>query len=219
MADDHIVVVIPALDEEQTIGEVVSEFRRVVDEVVVVDDGSTDETASVARSEGATVLSHDTNLGYDRSIEDGFQRAVETGATVVVTADADGQHRDEHLETVVEPVLTGDTDVVVGERVDRARLVEALFALYTKPRFGVDDPFSGLKAYDADVYRTVGYFDEITSIGTQILICADNAGYDISQEPITVTEREDQSRFGPSLTANWNFLKSALRVVWFDVRS
>jgi glycosyltransferase involved in cell wall biosynthesis len=85
--------VVPALDASATVGAVVDDLRRVLGiRVIVVDDGSTDETADVARSHGATVVSHPHNLGKGAAIRTGLREAARGGASLAVTVDADGQH-------------------------------------------------------------------------------------------------------------------------------
>jgi len=219
MSEDRTVtVVIPALDEERTIGRVVSDVLEHATEVVVVDDGSTDATARIARENGAVVISHERNRGYDESLSDGFAHAIERGADIVVTFDADGQHRAAEIPRVVAPIKEGQAGIVVGRRPEPARFAEAVFAGYTKHRLGIDDPLSGFKAYDADIYREVGYFDQYDSIGTHLMFAAAHRGYDIRQVDIGVENREDEPRFG-HLRANLTMISALASIVRFDLTS
>lgn len=217
MSDEYIIAVIPALNEAGTIYDVVANVLTHVDEVVVVDDGSTDETASRAREAGAVVHGHETNRGYDRSIDDGFTLAAKRGATVVFTFDADGQHHPKDIPKMVEPILSGDADVVVGQRPVKARISEKVFAAYTRTRLGVSDPLCGFKVYRTEVYRDVGHFDTRSTIGTQLMVEAKKRGYNLQQRPVHLDEREDQSRFGQRLEANWKILAAMIRLIWFDL--
>lgn len=219
MRGERVVVVIPALDEERTIGDVVAGVRPFVDEVLVIDDGSTDETSRRARAAGATVYRHPTNQGYDRSIETGFRLAADRDASVVVTFDADGQHLADDLPAVLDPILYGGADVVVGQRPRRARAAERLFARYMRSRFGIHDPLCGLKAYRIEVYLDVGYFDEHSSIGTRLTVEAITRGYDVDQVSIRLAGRGDQPRFGQRLEANWKILRAMARILWLDWRT
>lgn len=216
--DGQVTVVVPAYNEADTIAEVVAGLDGHADEVVVVDDGSSDDTAELARDHGATVVVHESNQGYDRTLSDGVAYAAEHGADVIVTFDADGQHRAADVPRVAGPVLEGDADIVVGRRPTPARPAEQLFAVYAKHRLGIDDPLSGFKAYDAEVYRDVGYFDRYSSIGTHLMVAAAKRGYVIGQVDIEISEREDEPRFG-HLRANWNMLKALGRIVVFDFRT
>ena len=217
MAKQKITAIIPALNEEETISNVIRGVKKYIDEVVLVDDASTDKTADIARREGAVVLSHDENKGYDKSIDDGFALASERGAVVILTFDADGQHNPEDIPLLINPILNGEADVVVGKRPYHARITEYLFALIAKIRANIDDPLCGFKAYHINVYKDVGYFDRISSIGSQLMFDAKNKGYTIIQKDITLNKRVDNSRFGRRIGSNWKILKVILKILYFEV--
>lgn len=218
MTDERVIAVIPALDEGATIEDIVTDLTSYVDEVIVVDDGSTDQTATIAREAGAIVLKHDRNRGYDRSIEDGFERAIADGATVVVTFDADGQHVATDIPAVMAPIRSGSADIVVGRRPERSRLIEHLFGWYGSVRIGVSDILCGFKAYAAPVYQDIGHFDEHATIGTQLLFEAKKQGYVIEEVDISLEERLDESRFGQQLYANVQLTAALCRLAWFDLK-
>jgi len=213
MNDDKIVMVIPALNEEKTIASVIANVKKYVDAVIVVDDGSTDKTAFYAEQQGAVVLSHNENHGYDKSIDDGFNLGAQIGATILITFDADGQHHPEDIPMILEPITTGTADVVVGKRPYRARIAEYLFALIGKLKANIDDPLCGLKAYSIKVYNDVGHFDTIKSIGTQLMFEASKRDYRITQRDITLNSRHDEPRFGTRLIANWKIFKAILKIL------
>lgn len=214
MSSERVIAVIPALNEGRTIASVVTGLEPYVDEVVVVDDGSTDDTAEKASDAGATVVSHGRNLGYDRSLADGVRVAADNQATIIVTFDADDQHCPEDIPAVLDPIQSGDAAVVIGRRPNPARITEALFAYYTRTRFGVTDPLSGFKAYRTSVYREVGHFSPYTSIGTHLMLEAHKRGHDITEVDIQFEDRDDDSRFGQSLEANWKIFRAMLRSIY-----
>jgi len=111
-----VVVGIPAFDEERTIAKVVLELQRFADKVVVCDDGSSDMTAEIAERLDADVARHERNLGYGAAIQSLFKHTKELDADVFVTLDADGQHDPSEILLLVEPVLNGKADVVIGSR-------------------------------------------------------------------------------------------------------
>jgi glycosyltransferase involved in cell wall biosynthesis len=108
--------IIAAYNEDRFIGSVVLKTRRFVDQVLVVDDGSTDETVRVAEDAGATVIRHDRNQGKAQAINTGLQHARDLDAALVILLDADGQHNPKEIPALIAPIETGEADVVVGSR-------------------------------------------------------------------------------------------------------
>jgi len=219
MDDTKIIAVIPALNEEKTIKAVIEGVMRHVDEIILVDDASTDKTAIIAQQEGAIVHSHEKNQGYDKSIDDGFALASKRGAAIIFTFDGDGQHDPEDIPKIIEPILNGEADVVVGKRPHYARIAEYLFAFVSKIRINVNDPLCGLKAYHIKVYDDVGYFDRISSIGTQLTFNAKKSGYRITERKITLNFRDDTPRFGNRVKANWKILKAIVTTMYYGVKT
>jgi hypothetical protein len=118
---DRIAVVVPAYNEEDNIGSVLPRIPDSVcgveTAVLVVDDGSRDRTGDIAREHGAAVARHVTNLGGGAALRTGYRLMADSGASVVVTLDADGQHLPEEMSRLVQPVLDGEVDVAHGSRV------------------------------------------------------------------------------------------------------
>jgi hypothetical protein len=118
---DRVAVVIPAYNEEDNIGQVIPRIPATVcgleTVILVVDDGSRDRTGEIARGFGAAVARHPTNLGGGAALRTGYRLMVDSGARIVVTLDADGQHRPEEMERLVGPVADGTVDVAHGSRV------------------------------------------------------------------------------------------------------
>ena len=112
----RIIAVIPAYNEELTIASVIVETRKHVDEVVVVDDGSRDGTAEIAKQSGAFVVSHRVNRGCGAAIRRGYDEALRIGADLIVQLDADGQYKPEEIPKLLEPLLSAQADVVLGSR-------------------------------------------------------------------------------------------------------
>jgi hypothetical protein len=118
---DKIAILIPAYNEAENIGVVLDQMPKQVcgveTEVLVVDDGSRDGTGDVAAEHGAPVARHVTNRGGGAALRTGYRLMVESGALIVVTLDADGQHLPSEMPRLVEPVLSGEVDVAHGSRV------------------------------------------------------------------------------------------------------
>jgi len=111
-----IIAAVPAYNEEIAIGSVVLRTKKYADTVLVVDDGSSDKTAEVARLAGATVIRHDINLGKGTALRDAFLRAKETDADILVCLDADGQHNPDEIPALLAPLQDGTADMVIGSR-------------------------------------------------------------------------------------------------------
>jgi hypothetical protein len=118
---DKIAILIPAYNEAENIGVVLDQMPKevcgVATEVLVVDDGSRDGTGDVAAEHGAPVARHVTNRGGGAALRTGYRLMVESGALIVVTLDADGQHLPSEMPRLVEPVLSGEVDMAHGSRV------------------------------------------------------------------------------------------------------
>ncbi|MDO8559540.1 MAG: glycosyltransferase family 2 protein [bacterium] len=112
----NVVAVVPAYNEEATVGAVIRGLRQNVTAVVVVDDGSTDATARSAQAEGAAVVRHFLNRGQGAALQTGITYALGLDADVIVTVDADGQHDGRDIPALLAPIRQGFADVVFGSR-------------------------------------------------------------------------------------------------------
>ncbi|HPN35385.1 MAG TPA: glycosyltransferase family 2 protein [bacterium] len=112
----RITVIIPALNEEKKIGQVIDGIPRFVDHVVVVDDGSTDRTGEIAREKGAVVFRHAFNRGVGAAFNSGRRLALELNDDIVVNIDADGQFNPADIESLIEPIVQGAADFVTASR-------------------------------------------------------------------------------------------------------
>src|SRR2546425_2704687 len=115
-ASPKVVACIPAYNEERSIASVVLRAQRFVDEVIVCDDGSTDLTAEIAESVGATVIYHSKNMGKGATLRSLFDMSIKRGASIVVTIDGDGQHDPEDIPKVIRPLVKGNADISIGGR-------------------------------------------------------------------------------------------------------
>lgn len=148
--------VIPAYNEAAYVGQVVRGIRVTYPNVVVVDDGSTDQTTEVAQTAGAFVLRHLLNRGQGAALKTGIDFALTRGAEIIVTFDSDGQHQFEDLETLIAPVLAGRCDVALGSRfldeenrVPFTRKLTLKFGVFftrVVSRIEVTDTHNGLRA-------------------------------------------------------------------------
>ncbi len=159
-------VLIPAFNEAGKIAAVIRRVRGVVPEcdILVVNDGSRDETAREAAAAGALVVSHPFNMGYGVTIQTGYKYAWTRGYDFLAQIDGDGQHDPAFLPTLLAPVMAGEADVCVGSRFLEVASYRPSFArrlgiaffrkvvsLLTRQR--VTDPTSGYQAFNRDVIR------------------------------------------------------------------
>jgi glycosyltransferase involved in cell wall biosynthesis len=138
----EISVVIPAYNEATRIGKTVRRARKYTNEVVVVDDGSHDSTAEEAERVGARVV-RQQNAGYIAAIKRGFQEAQ---GDILVTMDADGEHRAEDIPRLVAPIVAGEADLVLGVRSHIARPSERFLNCLTNLKVKVSDSGTGFRA-------------------------------------------------------------------------
>jgi len=115
-ARPKVVAAIPCLNTEPFIAAVVTRAKKYVDQVIVIDDGSTDGTAEAAKAAGATIISHGMNKGYGEATKSCFAAAKANAADVLVTLDGDGQHNPDEIPSVLAPVLNKEADLVIGSR-------------------------------------------------------------------------------------------------------
>jgi glycosyltransferase involved in cell wall biosynthesis len=209
-----ITAVITALNEEATVSDVITGLKRYVDEIILIDDASTDKTAAIAEKYSAVVVSNPKRMGYDSNLDTGFALARKRGAGIVFTFDADGEHNPDDIPTLIKPIQDGEADIVVGRRPRYPRISECLFAIFARIKIGIDDPICGFKAYDMRVYNDIGYFDRLSSIGSQLMFNAKKKGYRIIQRDITINKRIDTPRFGRSLRANYKIFKAMANIIF-----
>ena len=208
-------IVMPALNEARTIANVVS-LCKVYGVPIVIDDGSYDDTGTLAEAEGAQVVRHAVNKGYDAALNSGFRMAAKLGCQYVITIDADGQHNPLLLGKFCE-LLDAGADIVVGNRNERARLAEHCFGFLAKIMYGLDDPLCGLKGYRMSIYKDLGHFDSYDSIGTELVLFAVRNGCRMEQVPIIVHDRVGTPRFGRRLYANYKIFR-AMFLSFFVIR-
>lgn len=213
-------IVIPAYNEEPRISEVVRKARAAADEVIVVDDGSTDGTARAAREAGASVYRHALNRGQGAALKTGTLAALRRGAGFVAHLDADGQHDPAGLEALFAPLARGEADVVFGSRflgakaegmpIGRRLLLGAarqfsILALGIPSRF--TDPQSGLRAMTAAAARRLDFSQDRMAHCSEILRRAARSGLRCLEVPARVTYTRETMAKGQKAF-------DAARIVW-----
>jgi len=193
----RICVVIAAYNEAQPIGRVVADVRRHGYRPVVVDDGSSDATAALAEAAGATVVRHPINLGQGAALQTGIEFALRTGAEVVVTFDADGQHLASEIEGLVEALGRERADFVLGSRFLAAgcevpplrRLLLKAALLFTRLATGlrVTDTHNGLRAMTRRGAAAIRLRQNRMAHASEILAQIAASGLTYAECPVTVS--------------------------------
>lgn len=123
----NVAVVIPALDEEATIRKVIEAIpKKIVQNIIVVDDASDDGTSGIAKEAGALVVRHGRNLGVGAAIRTGYSKALSLRADIVLVVAADGQHDSKEIPRLIRPILEDEADYVVGDRLSADPLVSGM---------------------------------------------------------------------------------------------
>jgi glycosyltransferase involved in cell wall biosynthesis len=155
---------IPAYNQETVIEKVVKATQKHVDHVIVVDDGSFDKTAEIAENAGAVVISHPVNRGYGAAVKSGFTMALKGRADIVVTIDADLQHDPDDIPSLLQPIIDGNAEIVIGSRVAgkgtkmptyRKAGVRVITKIMQYNGVPVNDAQSGFRAYSVKSLRTI----------------------------------------------------------------
>lgn len=189
------VCIIPAFDEEPTIGHVVSGALKHCSMVLVISDGSKDRTAEESRQAGAVVIAHVVRLGTGGALSTGFRTALKTDHEVFLTIDGDGQHDPDEIPVVLAPILRGEADVVIGSRLLGKpesmpfgkkmgnRLLSTVTSLAVNAR--ITDSQSGFRAYRREVLEYAIHRARDYRWASEILILAAKGHFRIEEVPIT----------------------------------
>jgi len=199
---------IPAFNEEKNIAAIITKLADITDTIIVCNDGSSDLTSDIAEKMGAFVINHEKNLGYGAAIRSIFLKAKELDGDILVTFDADGQHRIEDIEKVTKPIIDQEADLVIGSRfLDES---EKEVPQYRKVGIKVitkitnasikkqlTDSQSGFRAYSKKVLAELNPSELGMGISTEILIKASSKNFRITEVPIKILYTGDTSTHNP----------------------
>jgi len=178
-----------------------------VDKVVVCDDGSTDDTAVLAKKAGAVVISHEKNLGYGATISTLFDYCRKNNAEIMVTLDGDGQHNPDQIPDLINVILKHKVDVVIGSRslkddkdlpsYRRTGIKIITSTINSATNLKVTDSQSGFRAYSKSAIDLIHPTESGMGVSTEILVKISNNGLSIAEVPITVSYTGDTSTEHP----------------------
>ena len=203
-----IIIGIPAFNEEKNIASIITKLMNITDSIIVCNDGSSDLTSKIAEKMGAVVINHEKNLGYGGAIRSIFLKAKELDGDILVTFDADGQHRIEDIENVTTPIINQEAELVIGSRFldDSEKEVPQYRKVGIKVitkitnasiKEKLTDSQSGFRAYSKKVVEELNPSELGMGISTEILIKASSKNFKIVEVPIKILYSGDTSTHNP----------------------
>ena len=204
----RLTILIPAFNEEKTIKKVIDEIPKEIPlidqiEVLVVDDGSSDQTATISKEAGAKVISFRQNQGRAKAVSEGFKKFLESGSDILVLTDADDQYDSGEIPLIVNPILDKTADMVLGDRQVKKldhmkfgnkignRLVTRTLSSLIKMK--ISDGQAGFRAYTRETVAKLHIFSSYT-FTQETLIETQFKGLKMVNVPITFRKRADKSR-------------------------
>jgi glycosyltransferase involved in cell wall biosynthesis len=211
--DSHLLTVmvgLPCYNEEVAIGSLVVRASQYADRVVVLDDGSTDKTAEVARLTGADVLVHSANSGKGAALRDLFAYATQCGVDILVSLDGDGQHNPDDIPKLIRPLMLDEADIVIGSRYLNGdssetpryrRFGQMVLDKFTRLGFSRDvnvtDTQSGFRAFSMKAAGTFKFGTDQMAVDSEMLMDAAKAHLRIKEVDINVRYDVGQSSAHP----------------------
>ena len=216
------IVCIPAYNEEIKINDVVKKSLPYADKVIVCDDGSTDDTAALAKKAGAVVISHEKNQGYGATISTLFDYCRKNNAEIMVTLDGDGQHNPDQIPDLINVILKHKVDVVIGSRslkddknlpsYRKTGIKIITSTINSATNLKVTDSQSGFRAYSKSAIDLIHPTESGMGVSTEILVKISNNGLSMAEVPITVSYIGDTSTEHP-VTHGTHVIGSTLKYV------
>ena len=202
----------PAYNEERSIAGIILQAKEYADSVIVVDDGSSDNTAKVSRLAGAEVIEHEQNKGYGGTIQTILTEAGKQDADILVIIDADAQHDPNEIPLLIEGVLRG-ADLVIGSRQDQRKAIpgyrwfgQKVLARFTNfaARQNLSDTESGFRAYSKKALASMKLRETGMAISAEMVSEASRKGLNIVEVPISISYNDISSSQNPLLHGLFN---------------
>jgi glycosyltransferase involved in cell wall biosynthesis len=217
-------VVIPAYREASVIRCVIEQLREICPRIVVVDDGSNDDTGPEAQTGGATVLTHAVNLGQGAALQTGIEFALLQGAEYIFTFDADGQHDPASLKVLAETMRSSGADVVLGSRwLGRVeampplrRVILRMAVVFTRLHsgLGVSDTHNGLRLFTRASARSLRITQPRMAHASEILARIGTSKLRFAEAPVTVRYTEYSLRKGQKISGVFRVLLDIFYARW-----
>jgi len=201
-----ILVAMPAYNEERYIGSVVLKAKQYADEVIVLDDGSTDDTSEIARLAGATIIRHEENKGYGAAIQSLLAEAKKKNPDILVLLDADSQHNPDEIPSLIKPIISEGSDLVVGSRKQQKgkipgyrriglRVISYFSGILSGEK--VFDSESGFRAFSPKAVAELKLKQRGFAVVAEMIADAAEKGLKITEVPISIIYTKDGSTLNP----------------------
>jgi glycosyltransferase involved in cell wall biosynthesis len=205
---NYTIVGIPAFNEQERIGEIVSKAVQHSNKVIVVDDCSSDLTAQIAKENGADVIIHDVNKGYGGALNSIFEYSKKANADILITMDGDGQHQPEEIPKLTQALTEFNADLIIGSRftsknnhnIPRYRKLGISligFAANSLIDLDITDTQSGFRAYSKKAINNIQIKDFGMGASLEILFSARKSGFKIQEIGISCLYFDDSSTLNP----------------------
>ncbi len=215
-------VVIPAYNEARNIAAVIRGVRLQNPDVLVIDDGSIDATADIAKQNGALVLRNDSNKGKGASLIAGFEYALKNGYDAVITMDADGQHLPDEIQKFVDAAVRIKSGIIIGNRMgDRQNMplvrvvtngfMSGLLSLIVGQK--IPDTQCGFRLIKKEVLEEIKLHTSRYETESEILIQASRKKFKIISIPIKTIYSGESSHINPFIDA-WRFIRFIVGQLW-----
>lgn len=217
-----VFALIPALNAEESIAAVIRDCKAVNEDVVVIDDGSADRTAEIARAAGAQVVSHPVNRGKGAALKTGFAYAIEHGFDAVITLDADGQHLPREIPKFLAAYAETGADLIIGgrahlfgEMLPRRRFANRFSArcIAYAAKTNVTDSQSGFRLYSTRLLAAIRLRSDGFDMESEVIVQAGCRGFKVITIPIDLGFVDGQS------TSHYKPLGDTLRIAWTVIRA
>jgi glycosyltransferase involved in cell wall biosynthesis len=219
-SDAGVWIIIPAYNEGERLGATLTSLAEFSPRIVVIDDGSTDSTATETLRHSVWLLRHSLNRGQGAALQTGIEFALERGAEIIVTFDADGQHTVRDIDALVEPVRKGSADVALGSRFlgstvglpQGRRLILKLGIVFTRifSQIKVSDTHNGLRAFSRTAAQCICITHDRMAHASEILDQIRAQGLRYQEVPVTIHYTPSTLAKGQS---SWNALKMAGQLI------
>ncbi len=216
------IAIIPAYNEQLTIGSIITLTRKYVDEILVIDDGSNDMTSIIAKELGCGIIKFENNKGKGIALTKGFEKAIQNGGDIIITLDGDGEHNPKDIPNLLDPVINGECDVSIGVRYNDGRgktprvrrigqqVLDAQTSIIAKHQF--TDSQSGFRCFSRKAIEDIKANIKGYEAESLILIEAIKKGFRIKEVPIDAEYRKKSSIVQP-ISQGFGILLSLINVI------